>query len=63
MNDTKPENINPLLVVRTRPTIKRHVRDANVTHTPSITIAYALVYGLCSALLAGHVAYMVYNIL
>ena len=57
MNDTKQENINPKLVVRTRPTLKRHVRGASVTPSPSLTIAYALVYGLCGAVVAGQIAY------
>ena len=57
MNNTKPENINPKLVVRTRPTLKRRVRGASVTPSPSLTIAYALVYGLCGAVVAGQIAY------
>ena len=57
MNDTKPENINPKLVVRTRPTLKRRVRGASVNPSPSLTIAYALVYGLCGAVVAGQIAY------
>ena len=57
MNNTKQENINPKLVVRTRPTLKRRVRGASVTPSPSLTIAYALVYGLCGAVVAGQIAY------
>ena len=57
MNNTKPENINPKLVVRTRPTLKRRVRGASVNPSPSLTIAYALVYGLCGAVVAGQIAY------
>ena len=57
MNDTKQENINPKLVVRTRPTLKRRVRGASVTPSPSLTIAYVLVYGLCGAVVAGQIAY------
>ena len=56
MNDTKQENINPKLVV-SRPTLKRHVRGASVTPSTSLTIAYALVYGLCGAVVAGQIAY------
>ena len=56
MNDTKQENINPKLVVA-RPTLKRRVRGASVTPSPSLTIAYALVYGLCGAVVAGQIAY------
>jgi len=57
MNDTKQENINPKLVVRTRPTLKRRVMGASVTPSTSLTIAYALVYGLCGAVVAGQIAY------
>jgi len=57
MNDTKPENINPKLVICTRPTLKRRVRGASVNPSPSLTIAYALVYGLCGAVVAGQIAY------
>jgi len=56
MNDTKQENINPKLVVA-RPTVKRHVKGASVTPSTSLTIAYALVYGLCGAVVAGQIAY------
>jgi hypothetical protein len=57
MNDLKLEQIDPKLVVA-RPTLKRHVRGASVTPSPSLTIAYALVYGLCGAVVAGHTAYL-----
>ena len=57
MNDTKQENINPKLVVRTRPTLKRRVRGASVNPSTSLTIAYTLVYGLCGAVVAGQIAY------
>ena len=57
MNNTKPENINPKLVVRTRPTLKRRVRGASVNPSTSLAIAYALVYGLCGAVVAGQIAY------
>ena len=56
MNDTKQENINPKLVVA-RPTLKRHVRGASLTPSTSLTIAYALVYGLCGVVVAGQIAY------
>ena len=58
MNDLKLEQINPKLVVRTRPTLKRRVRGASVTPSTSLTIAYALVYGLCGAVVAGQIAYL-----
>ena len=57
MNDLKLEQIDPKLVVA-RPTLKRHVRGASVTPSPSLTIAYALVYGLCGAVVAGQIAYL-----
>ena len=56
MNDTKQENINPKLVVA-RPTLKRHVRGASLAPSTSLTIAYALVYGLCGVVVAGQIAY------
>ena len=59
MNNTKQENINPKLVVRTRPTIKRRVvRDDD---SPSAA-TYALVYGVCGLFLAGQIAYMFYTL-
>ena len=57
MNDLKLEQIDQKLVVA-RPTLKRHVRGASVTPSPSLTIAYALVYGLCGAVVAGQIAYL-----
>lgn len=57
MNDLKLEQIDPKLVVA-RPTLKRHVRGASVTPSTSLTIAYALVYGLCGAVVAGQIAYL-----
>ena len=56
MNDLKLEQIDPKLVVA-RPTLKRRVRGASVTPSTSLTIAYALVYGLCGAVVAGQIAY------
>ena len=61
MNDLKLEQIDQKLVVRTRPTLKRRVRGASVTPSTSLTIAYALVYGLCGAVVAGQIAYVVYT--
>ena len=59
MNNTKPENINPKLVVHTRPPLKRRVvRDDD---SPSAA-TYALVYGVCGLFLAAQIAYMVYTL-
>lgn len=57
MNDLKLEQIDQKLVVA-RPTLKRRVRGASVTPSHSLTIAYALVYGLCGAVVAGQIAYL-----
>ena len=60
MNDLNSTHINPNLVVRTRPALKRRVRGASDTPSPSIAIAYALVYGLSSALVMGMLIHAIY---
>ncbi len=62
MNDLNSTHINPNLVVRTRPTLKRRVRVASDTPSPSIDIAYALVYGLSSALVVGMLIHAIYTL-
>jgi hypothetical protein len=60
MNNLNSTHINPNLVVRTRPALKRRVRGASDTPSPSLTIAYALVYGLSSALVLGMLIHAIY---
>jgi hypothetical protein len=62
MNDLNGTHINPNLVVRTRPALKRRVRVASDNPRPSIDIAYALVYGLSSALVLGMLIHAIYTL-
>ena len=62
MNDLNGTHINPKLVVHTRPTLKRRVRVASDNPSTSIDIAYALVYGLSSALVLGMLIHAIYTL-
>ena len=53
MNDLKLEQIDPKLVIRTRPPLKRHTRPAQAASTSSDRIVLSIVYVLCTAILVG----------
>ena len=59
MNDLRLEQIDPKLVIRTRPPLKRHTKTTQAASTSSDRIVLSIVYVLCTAILVGITAFWI----
>lgn len=64
MNDLKPNDIDPLLIIERpeRIALERHLRPINSTPSLGYTIVLNACYMLCGAVLAGTMAHFIWSL-
>lgn len=64
MNDLKPNNINPLLIIERaeRITLERDLRPGTSTPSLGYTLVLNVCYTLCGAVVAGTMAHFIWSL-
>ena len=64
MNDLKPNDIDPLLIIERpeRITLERHLRPTNITPTLGYTLVLNACYTLCGAVVAATIAHFIWSL-
>ena len=64
MNDLKPNDIDPLLIIERpqRITLERHLRPINSTPTLGYTLVLNVCYTLSGAVVAGTIAHFIWSL-
>ena len=65
MNDLKPNDIDPLLIIEREPkriALERHLRPINSTPSLGYTLVLNACYTLCGAVLAATIAHFIWSL-
>ena len=65
MNDLKPNDIDPLLIIERpeRIALERHLRPGNRTPSIGYTLVLNVCYTLCGAVVAGTIAHFIWSLI